>query len=265
MRTRNREPVTKGTLENYERSFRLHLYPVLEGIPLSQIYNPELKLVAQALVKKGRAATTITGHITIAKSVVSSVIDERTGEPLYPRTWNAEVIDLPIIDPDEMNTPSFSRETLTGIVAYYDEPRLRTLFTLLAAAGPRIAESLGLEIDKHFSPDFRTYEALRSLLPRAILSPRKAKLHTHPILMCFSHLAGLWHCSFFRDDSRKVRLPRKLKFRDSAKIHLAAERGNAELDSSGVRQELEHAIKSGYGKIWLRLSDEQITTLESGA
>jgi hypothetical protein len=107
----------------------------------------------------------------------------------------------------------------------------------------------------------RAYRALLWLLPRATASPRKAGLATRPILMCFSHLSGLWYCSFFRDASLKDRLPRKLKFRDSAKIHLAAERGNAELDSPEVSQELERAIKSGCGKIWLRLSDEQITTL----
>jgi hypothetical protein len=108
----------------------------------------------------------------------------------------------------------------------------------------------------------RAYRALLWLLSFAKASPRKAGQATRPILMCFSQLAGLWYCSFFRDDSLKDRLPRKLKFRDSAKIHLAAERGNAELNSPEVSQELERAIKSGYGKIWLRLSDEQITTLE---
>lgn len=108
----------------------------------------------------------------------------------------------------------------------------------------------------------RAYRALLWLLSHATASRREAELATRPILMCFSHLAGLWHCSFFRDGGRKVRLPKKLKFRDSAKIHLAAERGNAELGSPEVSQELDRAIKSGYGKIWLRLSDEQITTLE---
>jgi hypothetical protein len=108
----------------------------------------------------------------------------------------------------------------------------------------------------------RAYRALLWLLSFATASPRKAEQASRPILMCFSRLAGLWYCSFFRDDSLKDRLPRKLTFRDSAKIHLAAKRGNAGLDSPGVSQELERAIKSGHGKIWLRLSDEQITTLE---
>jgi hypothetical protein len=108
----------------------------------------------------------------------------------------------------------------------------------------------------------RAYQALLWLFSFATASPREAELATCPILMCFSHLAGLWYCSFFRDESLKIRLPRKLKFRDSAKVHLAAERGNAELDSPEVSRELERAIKCGYGKIWLRLSDQQIATLE---
>jgi integrase len=129
---------------------------VLGDMLVAQIYSRELNLVVRTLVKKGMTASTMAGHIAIAKSVVSSPIDERTSEALYPRVWNAEVIDLPIVDPEEMNTPSFSREIVTGVAAFYSEPRLRTLFTVLAGTGARICEMLGVEIDKHLSSDFRT-------------------------------------------------------------------------------------------------------------
>lgn len=157
LKTRQRKPTAEGSVRNVEQSLRLHLNPVLGEMPLSEIYNPQLKLVVQALVKKGMAATTINGHITFAKQVMSSAVDVRTGEELYPRTWNAEQIDLPEILEDEKYTPCFTGETITGVIAYHsDDPQMRTLFTLLAAGGLRISECLGLEIDKHISPDFRT-------------------------------------------------------------------------------------------------------------
>lgn len=106
------------------------------------------------------------------------------------------------------------------------------------------------------------YRSLLGALSCAIASPNRPDPSLRPILMCFSNLAGVWYYSFFRDDRLKDRMPRRLKFRDSAKILLAAERGNAELDSPEVSQELERAIRAGYGKIWLRHSDVQITTLE---
>jgi integrase len=155
MRKRNREPVTDGTLEQYERILRLHLNPVIGKYPLSEIFNPQLKEVVDSLMKKELAPATMIKTIGIAKQVVGSAVDPRTGEALYPRKWRADLIDLPILNPDEQYTPEFSREILTGLAAYH-EPRLRMLFTLDGATGARIAELLGLEIDKHISPDFRT-------------------------------------------------------------------------------------------------------------
>jgi len=155
LRKRHREPVAESTLHLYKRHLRLYLNPILGKYPLSEIYNPQLKLVVDSLVTKGLAASTILPIITFAKGIVGSAVDPRTGEALYPRVWKADLIDLPVIDPDEMNTPAFSREILTGLAAY-PNPRMRMLFILEGATGARISELLGLEIDKHISPDFRT-------------------------------------------------------------------------------------------------------------
>ena len=157
MRTRCRKPVAKGTLEGYDRTIHQHHNPILGDMPISQIYSPELNLVVRSLREKGMGPGSMARSITIAKAVVLSAVNKRTGEALYPRVWNANIIDLPVEDSEEMNTPNFSREILTGIIAYYsDDPLWRTMFTALGATGPRISEMLGVEIDKHLSPDFRT-------------------------------------------------------------------------------------------------------------
>jgi len=60
-----------------------------------------------------------------------------------------------VVEKDKQNTPSFSAEVLTGL-ARWKKPRERLIFILCGAAGLRIGEVLGIEIDKHISPDFLT-------------------------------------------------------------------------------------------------------------
>lgn len=155
MRTRRRKPAAASTLASYDIQLRVHLNPVLGKYPLSEIYNPQLKQVVDSLTRKGLSPKSIVNAIIVAKAVVASAVDARTGEALYPRTWKANLIDMPIVDPDEQNTPEFSKDTLTGLAAHRN-PRMRMLFILAGATGARIAELLGLEIDKHISPDFRS-------------------------------------------------------------------------------------------------------------
>ena len=155
MRTRRRNPAAERSIGNLESVLRLHLNPILGDMPVGEIYHQQLKLVVHALASEGKATSSIINIVTMAKEVVASAVDPKTGEPLYPRAWKAELIDLPILDRDQQNTPCFAREILTALAAH-KEPRLRHLFMLLGASGVRISEGLGIEIDKHISPDFLT-------------------------------------------------------------------------------------------------------------
>jgi len=82
------------------------------------------------------------------------VADEQ-GEEIYPRKWNHEFIDLPLVEKDKQNTPSFSSEVMTGL-ARWKKKRERMIFVLCGAGGLRVGEALGIEIDEHISPDFLT-------------------------------------------------------------------------------------------------------------
>jgi integrase len=73
----------------------------------------------------------------------------------YPRKWNHEFIDLPIVEQSEQNTPSVSGEIMTGL-AKHPKPREQMLFVLDGAAGLRMGEAFGIEIDKHLSADRST-------------------------------------------------------------------------------------------------------------
>ena len=67
-----------------------------------------------------------------------------------------------------------------------------------------------------------------------------------------------WHCRFWEAGRR--RLPRRLTFRDSAKIYEMALRGNARSDKA-AREALDLAIEIGRGGVWLRLTDDQYRAL----
>jgi integrase len=106
-------------------------------------------------VQKQHSAPQPTGnYVPVVKMVVASAVDEQ-GEQIYPRKWNHDFIDLPVPQKDKQNTPSFSTEVMTGL-ARWKKLRERMIFILCGAAGLRIGEVLGIEIDKHISPDFLT-------------------------------------------------------------------------------------------------------------
>jgi hypothetical protein len=86
-------------------------------------------------------------------AVVASAINEKA-EELFPRKWNEEFIDAPIIE--KQNQPSTTSEGMAEILRYADG-QFRVLYALLGGCGPlRAGEALGLEIGKHISEDCRT-------------------------------------------------------------------------------------------------------------
>jgi hypothetical protein len=118
------------------------------------VNNGVLKKLVTVMAKKGLSPKTIENYIQVPKMVVASVVDE-DGNQVYPRKWNHDFIDMPIVEQSEQNRPSFSSEIMTGL-AKYRRPREQMLFVFACAGGFRIGEALGIEIDKHLSSDCST-------------------------------------------------------------------------------------------------------------
>lgn len=98
------------------------------------------------------SAATIRDYTNIAKGVVASAIDE-DGEQLFPRTWNEEYIDAPLIK--NQKQPTTDLQGMESILAEASK-ELRCLYALLAGCGPlRAGEALGLPVEK-VSKDART-------------------------------------------------------------------------------------------------------------
>jgi integrase len=152
---RRRKPIAVSTLKTWEGCIDNWLNPNIGDLPLSEINNAVLKTVIAKMSKGGLSPKTITdNYAPIVKMVVASAVDEQ-GEEIYPRKWNAEFIDLPVVEKEKQNTPSLSSEVMTGL-ARWKKKRERMIFVLGGAGALRVGEALGIEIDKHISPDFLT-------------------------------------------------------------------------------------------------------------
>jgi integrase len=151
-KTRTRKPVAPATSETWECALEKWINPNIGDMPLDSVNNLVMKQLVAKM--KGKLAPKSIGNYTlVVKAVVASAVNEQ-GEELYPRKWNANFIDMPIVDKKKQKTPIFAGEVVTGIVRIATGS-CRMLFILCAAAGLRIGEALGIDI-KDISPDCLT-------------------------------------------------------------------------------------------------------------
>jgi hypothetical protein len=81
---------------------------------------------------------------------------------------------------------------------------------------------------------------------------------SHRVYAQFFFRSG-WHVSFLEADLKTV-LPGKFTFADAEKLRELARRGEA-WGTSEARQMLEHAIETGRGGVYLKLTPEQYARL----
>ena len=141
LRNRKRKPLASGTIEDWERTLRNWINPHIGDCPISDVNNGVLKQLVAAMSKAGLSPKSIENYLQVPKMVVASVTDD-DGNHVYPRKWNHEFIDLPIVEQSEQNRPSFSPETMTGLATY--RPRVnRCSSSSLAQAGSASVRRLG--------------------------------------------------------------------------------------------------------------------------
>lgn len=163
---RKRNPLEQTTIDTRRYALDKWIYPFLGTRLLGEVNNRAMKELVEHMACKLSPAS-IRDYSNIVKGVVASAIDEN-GEELFPRKWNEEYIDAPIVkDQHQPTTDSEGiAKILKGAVGQY-----RTLFILLAGCGPlRVGEALGLDIAKHISPDFRTLY-IQQKAKRGIIQP----------------------------------------------------------------------------------------------
>src|ERR1700735_110034 len=151
---RKRKPIAPATVEWWQGALDVWILPNLGDVPLSSVVNLGLKGLVERMVKAGLSPKTVNTYSQVVKSVVASAVNEE-GEQLFPRKWNHEFVDMPVVDKSKQNTPHFTSEVITGILA--SSKGYKQMFcALLGGTGLRAGEALGLEVDQHISYDFRT-------------------------------------------------------------------------------------------------------------
>jgi len=168
-----RKPIRPATLSGWEYALNKWLLPDLGDTPLSQVNNLALKKLIGEMSDGGLSPQTIVTYTNLAKFVVASAKNSE-GEQLFPRKWDSEFMELPIIG--NQHQPSFLTEHVSKIVAN-STGQERMLYALLAGTGLRAGEVLGLEIGKHISADCRTLFIRQSVWEGNTQDPKTKNAH----------------------------------------------------------------------------------------
>jgi len=169
VQTRNRKPVRANTAEGWKYCLDKWILPAIGDMPLSQVGNPTLKGLVATMKKAGLSAKTIDDYIQPAKMVVGSLLDEE-GEPVYPRKWNNEFIDMPVVE--NQRQPVFTGEEISNLLNNCDGFH-RMLYALKAGSGLRIGEALAVRVEL-VSRDRRTIE-IQNSTDRGQVGPTKTR------------------------------------------------------------------------------------------
>jgi len=135
--SRKRQPVKPATLRAYRGYTTNWILPRLGDVDLHTFDNGAMKAFADSLTGLGPKSTTEV--VSLVKQIVSSAVDTN-GNRLYPREWNNEFIDLPVVD--KQKQPEVTLEQLEVVMA----GKYRTFYALLAGTGLRIGEALAVRI-----------------------------------------------------------------------------------------------------------------------
>jgi integrase len=164
---RKRRPAKPATVENWQYCVDKWLNPNIGDVPLASVNNGTVKALVGVLHAANLSPQTMKTYTNLVKLIVGSAIDEN-GDQLFPRKWNNEFIDLPVIE--KQKQPTFTHETMAAIVEKASGQD-QVLYALLAGSGLRIGEALGLEI-KHTSTDCRTITVEQSAWGSTLQTPK---------------------------------------------------------------------------------------------
>ena len=137
--TRNRRPAKPATLATYNRYLKNHIEPMLGQVDLKDFGNGALKEFGRALVEKKLSAKSVNEIAAFARAIVAFPVNEN-GDRLFPRDWNFNFVDLPVIQNQKQSTVTPSQ--LQAILA----SKQGVFFATLAGTGLRIGEILPTRI-----------------------------------------------------------------------------------------------------------------------
>ncbi len=151
LRTRNRKPIPDSSVPSIRGALTKWLVPSLGPLPLSEVNHTALRGLVEKMSNAGLAAKTIGTYIVMAKQIVESLADD-DGQPIVPRKWDNDRIDLPIVNKREQRRATLTGTQIEALIAVCDESWEQVLYILSCASGLRISEALALDRE-HLSDD----------------------------------------------------------------------------------------------------------------
>ncbi len=149
--SRKRNPL-RDTV-SIEGAMNKWIYPAIGDLPLAYVDNLTVKPLVEKMSAASLSPRTVNKYVEYIKQVVKS-LKAPNGEPVHKRTWDAETMDLPIVNHSEQKRPSLKAKAISKLITD-STGQEQELFVLLAATGMRISEALGLEV-RHIVNDGRT-------------------------------------------------------------------------------------------------------------
>ena len=158
---RKRRPVKPATISGWRDALNAWLLPNLGEKLLADVSNKAVRDLVEKMSIAGLSAKTIVNYVQVVKLVVASAVNEE-GEQVYPRTWNHDFIQLPMVRKDKQYRPTVTDAELAAILSSTKKRKHVMLFSLLAATGLRVGEALALR-STDFGPDCRVLHVRRSV------------------------------------------------------------------------------------------------------
>jgi integrase len=161
VKARRRRPLKPATISGWRDALNAWLLPNLGEKLLADVSNKAVRELVEKMSEAGLSAKTIVNYVQVAKLVVASAVNDE-GEQVYPRTWNHDFIQLPVVRKDKQHRPTVTDADLKEILSNTKKQKHVMLFSLLAATGLRIGEALALR-STDFGPDCRVLHVRRSV------------------------------------------------------------------------------------------------------
>ena len=153
LQNRKRKPIGQSYAATIQGALDKWILPAIGNLPLANVDNLSVKPLIEKMSAGELSARTVNKYIEHVKQVVES-LKNPNGEPIHNRKWNAEIMDLPIVEHAEQKRPSLKANTISELIKVSHDQE-QALYVLLAATGMRVSEALAVEA-RHFTNDGRT-------------------------------------------------------------------------------------------------------------
>lgn len=167
IQTKKRSPIAAATAAGYRSYLKKWLNPSVGDLPLASVDNKIAKGFVAKLGESDLAPKTIVEIVGVLKEVVASAING-DGKQMFPRQWNHEYIDLPVVDPKKQHRPTLNSKQVSDVITR-STGRYQALYALLPGTGLRIGEALAIKLDPYsedhttISSDCKTIHVRKSI------------------------------------------------------------------------------------------------------